>query len=235
MVLFKYGIAVVFTMLISYLLGSLSFSIISTKKFHHMDIRTKGSGNAGLTNVIRSSSKKAAILTLIGDFLKGVLAATLGKYVFLAFINSGNDSFIVMQLGAFLAGICCLIGHVYPCFFGFKGGKGVLTASAIILVIDWRVFIAVILVFVVVLLFSKIVSLGSICAALSFPIFNFLITFFIDYNNCPVEYKQNALTYTLISTVLALIIGVAVTYLHKENIKRLLSGQEKRISFNKEK
>lgn len=234
MVLLKYSIAVILTMAVSYLLGSLSFSIITTRKFHNnADIRTMGSGNAGLTNVVRSASKKAAALTLVGDFLKGVLAALFGKFMFMFLVDSSSNTFIVLQLGAFLAGICCLIGHVFPCFFKFRGGKGVLTASAIILVIDFRVFIAVIAMFVIVLLCSKIVSLGSICAAAFFPISNFLIVFFFDYLNCDASNKANILNYIIISTILATFIAAFVIYKHKSNIKRLRAGKEKRISFHK--
>lgn len=232
MILLKYTIAVIFTMVASYLVGSLSFSIITTKKLHNnIDIRTVGSGNAGLTNVVRSAGRKAAVLTLIGDFLKGMLAALIGKFAFSLIIEAGSDSFIVMQLGAFLAGICCLIGHIFPCFFGFKGGKGVLTTSAIMFVIDYRVFIAAISIFIIVTLISKLVSLGSICAAFSCPISNFLITFFFDYTGGDPSNKVDSLNYVIISTVLTAFIAGVVVYMHRPNIKRLKDGSEKKIKI----
>ena len=136
----------VLTGVIAYLLGSISFSIIFTKLFSHkQDIRTMGSGNAGATNVLRSVGPKAAICTFIFDFAKGILSVFIGRQLF-AYMTTftsieGIGSGELIQYGAYIAGFCCAMGHIFPIFFGFKGGKGVLTSWAIIALIDWRAFV----------------------------------------------------------------------------------------------
>ena len=154
---------------IAYLLGSVSFSIIFTKLFaHKQDIRSMGSGNAGMTNVLRSVGAKAAIFTFIFDFAKGILAVWIGRLLFdwmtTFTVIEGVGAGELVQYGAYIAGFFCAIGHIFPIYFGFKGGKGVLTSWAIIALIDWRAFVLVIVVFIIVFLCSKIVSLASICA-----------------------------------------------------------------------
>ena len=125
---------------ISYLLGSLSFSIIFTKFFEKKDIRTMGSGNAGATNVLRSVGPKAAICTFIFDFLKGVASVLIGKLIFSMMLPSGVLLPEMVQYGTYIAGFSCVFGHMFPIYFGFRGGKGILTTAAIIALIDWRVF-----------------------------------------------------------------------------------------------
>ena len=230
MVLVKDCITVASVMIVAYLLGSVSFSIIVTKWISkHADIRSMGSGNAGFTNVLRSVGKLAGILTFIGDFLKGILAVWIAKMLFSSPYFLGIESFVVLQIGAYLAGICCLIGHIYPCFFGFKGGKGVLTASAIVLMIDWRVFLLVIAVFLIVFLVSKIVSLASISAAAAYPIATFCITFFLDYLSHQGEAGGLPIGFVLFSTGISLLIGSMIIFMHRSNIKRLRAGTEKRL------
>lgn len=219
------------TMVISYLLGSISFSIIFTRIFYHKeDIRTMGSKNAGFTNVLRSAGKVPAILTFIGDFGKCFLAVAIGKWIFTQAAAYVASPFVLVQYGAYLAGFFCLIGHIYPCFFGFRGGKGVLTTAAMVLQIDWRVFLIGLGIFLIVFAISRIVSLGSISFAVLYPGITFCITYFLDY--LPTKGQPNSdifFQYVIVATVFSFLIALVVIVKHRENIKRLLHGTEKRI------
>ena len=225
----NYIIAAVITMVVSYLLGSISFSIIITKKSKlKADIRTMGSGNAGFTNVLRSVGKVQAILTMLGDFLKCVLAILFSRFVFTSKLLFETQNYETIQYAAYLAGLCFFLGHIYPCFFNFKGGKGVLTAAAIVLMTDWRIFFIAIGVFLICLIVSKIVSLSSIISVSVYPISTFVIGYFWDYN-----FNKVSLEYVLIVTALSVIISFFIIYSHRSNIKRLKNGTEKKISVKK--
>lgn len=200
----------IITAAVAYLLGSLSFSIIISKLLFKTDIREHGSGNAGTTNALRVFGPVSGAAVLAGDFLKGVLAVYLGKFVFF-----GRE----YMLAALIAGIFVILGHVYPVFFRFKGGKGVATAAGLVLVIDLKVFITVVAVFAIVLIISKYVSLSSICAAVSFPISTYL------FNRGDEQ--------ILLLTLIALCIGSFVIYGHRTNIKRLLNGTEPKLGMKK--
>src|SRR5574344_1948239 len=156
--------------IIAYLLGSISFSVIISKKMAGFDVREKGSGNAGTTNVLRTVGKKAAILTLICDCLKGIVA------VFIAWIAgkivSGTDASLLVQLSA----LAVVLGHSYPIFFNFKGGKGVATSLGVLLIINWKIGLICLVFALVLMAVSKIVSLGSIAAAILFPILTLFLT-----------------------------------------------------------
>lgn len=212
-----------------YLLGSISFAIILTRVFAHEDVRSHGSGNAGATNVLRVAGKKASALTFLCDFLKCALSVAIGYYAlhFICLAN-GIDP-VLARLGMYAAGFCCIIGHMYPLYFGFRGGKGVVTAAAMILLLDWRVFLICFTFFALVFAWKKTVSLASICGCLLYPIVTFFITFFIDY-------KIGGLPgfYVAMATAVAALIGVTVIVKHRANIKRILAGEEKPISFKKE-
>jgi len=207
---------------ISYLIGCINSSIVVGKLLKAQDIRTLGSGNAGFTNALRTSGKKMALLTFAGDFTKGVVAVWVGIEL-AAFSCSDYKSFILIKIFSYTAALACVIGHIYPCFFKFKGGKGILTAWATSLLIDWKVFLILISVFLIVFLFSKIISLSSIFAAVSYP----MATFFVSHiRSC--SFKE-----TLIYTLFTLATGAIVVYKHKSNIYRLLRGEEKKISVNR--
>ena len=212
-----------------YLLGSISFAIILTRVFAHEDVRSHGSGNAGETNVLRVAGKKASALTFLCDFLKCALSVAIGYYAlhFICLAN-GIDP-VLARLGMYAAGFCCIIGHMYPLYFGFRGGKGVVTAAAMILLLDWRVFLICFAFFALVFAWKKTVSLASICGCLLYPIVTFFITFFIDY-------KIGGLPgfYVAMATAVAALIGATVIVKHRANIKRILAGEEKPISFKKE-
>jgi glycerol-3-phosphate acyltransferase PlsY len=226
----EFALPFIFVAFVSYLLGSLSFSIIFTKLFdNNIDIRTLGSGNAGATNVLRSVGVKAAVFTTIFDFLKGAVSVIIGREVFRYCCSITLAPDIMSQYGAYIAGVACVIGHIFPVFFNFKGGKGVLTSAAMIALIDWRIFIIVISVFIIVFIISKIVSLSSICGAGSFPIATFLVTFFLDYRSGS---GTVPLSYVLITTGIALILGLTIIIKHKTNIERIKNGTEKKITIN---
>ena len=205
-----------------YLLGSISFAIILTRVFAHEDVRSHGSGNAGATNVLRVAGKKASALTFLCDFLKCALSVAI------ICLANGIDP-VLARLGMYAAGFCCIIGHMYPLYFGFRGGKGVVTAAAMILLLDWRVFLICFAFFALVFAWKKTVSLASICGCLLYPIVTFFITFFIDY-------KIGGLPgfYVAMATAVAALIGATVIVKHRANIKRILAGEEKPISFKKE-
>lgn len=222
-----------FVAVISYLLGSISFSIIFTKVFeHNTDIRKLGSGNAGATNVLRSVGPKAAAFTFIFDFAKGAVSVMIGRAVFQYFCSLTAAPLIATQYGAYLAGVVCVIGHIFPIYFGFKGGKGVLTSAAMIALIDWRVFAIVIPVFIIFLLITKIVSLSSMIAAAMFPVSTFLITYFVDYRGGRSALGPVSLSYVLVTTAIALLMAVVLITEHKTNIERLKNGTEKKLSVH---
>ena len=212
-----------------YRLGSISFAIILTRVFADEDVRRHGSGNAGATNVLRVAGKKASALTFLCDFLKCALSVAIGYYAlhFICLAN-GIDP-VLARLGMYAAGLCCIIGHMYPLYFGFRGGVGVVTAAAMILLQDWRVFLICFAFFALVFAWKKTVSLASICGCLLYPIVTFFITFFIDY-------KIGGLPgfYVAMATAVAALIGATVIVKHRANIKRILAGEEKPISFKKE-
>ena len=226
-----FALPVLAIMIVSYLLGSISFSIIFTKMFSKEDIRTMGSGNAGTTNVLRSVGKRAAILTFVFDILKCVISVLLAKYILEYICAASNAPFYIVNYGIYLAGFCCSIGHMYPIFFKFKGGKGVVTVATMAALADWRVFLAVIGLFIVVFAIWRMVSLGSVIAAGTYPIATFFVTFFTDYNHGGIV----SLKYVLIVTAITALMGGIVIFKHRGNIVRIMNGTEKKLFGNKEK
>ncbi|MDD6989758.1 glycerol-3-phosphate 1-O-acyltransferase PlsY [Ruminococcus sp.] len=221
------------TVLAAYLLGSINTAVMVTgivtkgKK----DIRQMGSGNAGFTNVLRSVGKVPAIVTIVCDALKCVVAVLLGGFIFTFATPDSLNSVLtneVINCGKYIAGIFCIIGHSYPVYFHFKGGKGVVTAAALMLTEDWRVFLCIIATFLIIFLITKIISAASITCAVLYAPYTFIMTFFFDY--CSAHYS---FAYVLLSTFAALIIGIFVVVKHKDNIKRLLRGEEKKITSKK--
>lgn len=222
----------IITAVVAYLLGSVNTAVIVTKIVTggKKDIREMGSGNAGFTNVLRSVGKAPAIFTIVCDALKCVVAVIIG---WLIFSSVPADSQILSSefgnCGKYIAGIFAILGHSYPIYFHFKGGKGVVTAAALIASEDWRVFIAIIAIFLIIFACTKIISISSIIAAALYAPLTFLATFFFDYANG----AGYSLGYVILSTVAALIIGIFVIVKHKENIKRLMRGEEKKITAKK--
>lgn len=198
---------------IAYAIGSVNFSIIFSKKFAGFDVREKGSGNAGTTNMLRSVGKGLAALTLICDILKGVvsilIAIGIGK------IAKDIKPEIVVQV----AGIFAIIGHTFPVYFGFKGGKGVATSLGILLLTNWQIGLICMVFALVLMILTRMVSLGSIMAAVLFPILTIFIT-----DNYIVEGN-----YIIFGIIMALI----VIFNHRANIKRIYKGEENRVGFKK--
>ncbi|HEX3038396.1 MAG TPA: glycerol-3-phosphate 1-O-acyltransferase PlsY [Oscillospiraceae bacterium] len=222
----------VFIAAISYLLGSISFSIIITRLFNHdLDVRTVGSGNAGATNVYRAVGILPSALTFFFDFAKCALSVELGKYIFQYVCNQNSAPIWIMRYGGYIAGLACLLGHIYPLYFKFKGGKGVVTCAAMMVLIDWRVFLINFAIFLIVFLASKIISLSSIVGVGLYPITTFLLTYFLDYR----AKGAISLSGVMIGTVITFMIGAVIIAKHKPNIIRLINGTEKKITDKKEK
>ncbi len=223
-----YGLPLLLCAAAGYLLGSINSSIILTRLFKNKeDIRNYGSGNAGMTNVLRSVGKLPAALTFVGDFLKCVAAVLLAWGVMSLF---GVESGEWMKAGQYAAGVCCVLGHMFPVYYGFKGGKGIVTSAAMIAMLDWRVFLLIISTFLIVFIRKRIVSLASIVCAALYPVYTFLILFFLDYRSgkCP-------LLYLAAVTAVSLFVGALVLWRHRTNIGRLRRGEEKPVVFGKKK
>ena len=173
------ALALALTALAGYLLGSINSSIIFTWFFKNKeDIRKYGSGNAGMTNVLRSVGKLPAALTFVGDFLKCVAALLLSQgLVALVTGWAGIQAGELYDVARYVAGVACVLGHIFPVYYGFRGGKGVVTSAAMIALTDWRVFLLVLLTFAIVFVAKRIVSLASVICAALYPVFTFLFLF----------------------------------------------------------
>ena len=205
----------VITAIIAYLIGSVNFSVILSKKMAGFDVREKGSGNAGTTNMLRSVGKKAAALTLICDVLKGVVAILIAMFIGWAF-KIENQSLLVQ-----IAGIAVVLGHTFPIFFGFKGGKGVATSLGILIMSNWQIGLICLVFGVLLIALTRMVSLGSCAAAVLFPVLTLFIT-----DNYIVSQGSGYFIYSII-------LAVIVLFNHRSNIKRIMAGKENRISFKK--
>jgi len=188
----------------AYLLGSLNFALIISKLKFRDDIRKYGSGNAGMTNMLRTYGKAAAAFTLLGDAAKAALAIAVG-------------GLLCGMIGAYIAGFFCILGHMYPLYYKFKGGKGVVTSAVMVLMLDWRVFLVLLAVFLLIVASTKYVSLGSIMCMLIYPLLLYRFTG------------------PGINIIFAFAIAVLVIFKHRDNIQRLLERRENRISFGKKK
>lgn len=216
---------------IAYLLGSISFAIILTKLFVHEDVRHFGSGNAGATNVLRVAGKKASALTFLLDFLKCAASVAIGYFVLRYVCDQNGFAPTTARLGMYVAGFMCFVGHMYPLYFGFRGGKGVVTVSAMMLLLDWRVFLVCFAIFTLTFIWKKMVSLSSIVSAAAYPIVTFLLTWFLDY--MPSD-GTISVGYVVLATAVSGLIGAIVIFKHRANIRRILKGEEKPISFKKQ-
>ena len=196
---------------IAYAIGSVNFSIIFSKKFAGFDVREKGSGNAGTTNMLRSVGKGLAALTLICDILKGIVAVLVAFWI--GKIAKDIKPEILIQLAGFFA----IIGHTFPVYFGFKGGKGVATSLGILLLVNWQIGLICLVFALLVMVFTRMVSLGSIMAALLFPVLTIFITehYIVDGN------------YIIFGIAMA----VFVVFNHRSNLKRIYKGEENKLSL----
>lgn len=217
-------LAIALSAAVSYMLGSINSAIIVGKLIKHQDIRTLGSKNAGLTNTLRCFGKGCALITLIGDLAKGVVAVLLSKGLCtLMDVSLGGDE--KLQFIGYVAGIAAILGHVFPLYYGFRGGKGVLVGVSVFIVIDWRAFLIMIAIFAVVLAISKYVSLGSIIASAFCP--------FVTLGLQLLCFPDRPMWYTLLNTGMAAAMGLWVIWMHRTNIQRLRDGCENKFSFGK--
>lgn len=205
---------------VAYLLGSINSAIIISKILYKEDIRTHGSGNAGLTNMLRTYGTKAAVLTLFGDMLKTALA------IGMAFVIGGDSGYlggVCINPLCYYAGMYAVLGHVFPVFYKFKGGKGVLVTATMALILCPKVFAALLIIFIIVVLISRYVSLGSIIVAILFPLAVYVDVVLVSPNS------------SLLILIPALFLGIFVVWCHRSNIKRLKEGNEKKISIGGKK
>ena len=196
---------------ISYLIGSINSSILISKAVTGKDIRTSGSGNAGATNMLRTMGKKYAVITLVIDILKGVVALLLAKLA----INLG-----AYTSATYIAGVAVVLGHNFPVFFGFKGGKGVATSLGVVLLLDWKIGLITLVVALVVMAISKYVSLGSITAAVVFMVLQIVAMAVTD-------------AFDIARLICVLILGGLLIIRHRANIARLANGTENKLGSKK--
>ncbi len=203
----------VLVVIFAYLIGSISFAVVFSKIFMKDDIRTHGSGNAGTTNMMREGGFLPGALTFICDVLKGFVACYVGKIVF-GMINVSNADECAIY-GAFICGVACMLGHVFPIFFGFRGGKGIATSVGIFAVCNPIAIAIGLAVFAIIVLVFRYVSVASITAAVT--VVSFTMVF---YNSDALFWPQ---------AVLAIVMGLIVILKHIENIKRIINGTENKI------
>ena len=201
------AIAAILCIAIPYFLGSINFAILLSKAIYKTDIRDFGSGNAGATNMMRTFGKKTALMTFGGDALKAFVSGALG-YLLLG------------QYGAHIAGLFCVIGHMFPIYYKFKGGKGVVTTAVSMLMCNPFVFLILLVIFLIIVGFTKYISLGSIMCALLYPVILDRVEKFFNGSTQPY-------------VIIPMIIAALVVFMHRENIKRLMSGTESKFSFKK--
>ncbi len=201
---------IIFVGFAGYLLGSANSSLI-VGKFYGVDVRKHGSGNAGATNALRTLGKKAAFFSTIGDMLKGVIAAIIGSIVL------KDNGIGVENFGVLVGGFFAILGHNWPLYFKFKGGKGVLTTLAVFLMMDWEIALLLLGIFIIIVSITKYISLGSIISAALLPIINLIV--------------GKSYIYVLISAIMAILLIAR----HHANISRLLKGTESKLNLKNKK
>lgn len=208
---------------ISYLIGSVNFSIILSKVISGKDIRESGSGNAGATNMLRTYGKKMGVVTLLLDVVKGIIVVALAWFVAVDLLWGdrviGAVTNIICAL-PYIAGVCVILGHNFPLYFGFKGGKGVATSLGVVLMLDWKVGLIVAVCAIAIMAITRYVSLGSILGGAMFIVIEIVKA--IGTKN-----------YSIVELVCVIIIGGLLIARHHANIKRLINGTENKLSFGK--
>ena len=197
-------IDIILTLVIGYLLGSISTGVLISRTFAKTDIRSQGSGNAGTTNMLRVLGRKAALFTFVGDMLKGIIAVFIGKALV------GGD------LGGVLGVVGAVLGHYYPLYFGFKGGKGIATSFGSLLFVFPIEALLAFSVFLILVAVTHYVSVGSVAAAFTLPVLLFIT-------------HGDNLTVCLITAC----VGASVIWRHRANIKRLMNHTESKLDFSK--
>ena len=195
-------------LLVAYLLGCFNGSVMVSHFIIRDDVRQHGSGNAGLTNFYRTYGARYALLVILCDMGKTVVACLIGGYMFLHIMNDWT-------LGILLGGLGCELGHIFPAFYGFKGGKGILSGGTLVLMLNWRIALIAWALFLLLWLTTRYVSLGSVIGTLSMPVSSYFI---FDGN--------------LLYTLLCLLIAGLVIWCHRENIQRLCHGNENKFTWH---
>lgn len=203
---------------VAYLLGSLNSSIIVSRVLYRDDIRRHGSGNAGLTNTLRTYGKNAALLTLFGDIMKTVIAVFFGGVLF----GFGYFHGVSTSEMCYVAGLFAVLGHVFPVYYKFKGGKGVLASATMALVLSPIPLLILFAVFAAIVAMSKYVSLGSVCGSVLYPVI------LHSYFALALQAKPQGLV-----TLSAIIIALLIVWCHRENLKRIGERTERKLSFKK--
>jgi len=206
----------------SYLLGSINTALIVSKCFFHDDVRKHGSGNAGTTNILRTYGKKPAIITFVGDALKGVLAVLLGCILFGCAAKTYNHFHLITAV--YLCAFCCILGHVFPIFSHFRGGKGFATLAGVILALNPFIFLLLLAFYIPMVLLSHYISLSSVVAALFYPL---MLSVIANINSLRVPYGTDVL--------FAIAMGVLITWAHRSNLRRIFDGNERKFYLRKKK
>ena len=196
--------------IIAYFIGSVNFSVIFSRKFAGFDVRDRGSKNAGTTNVLRTVGTKAALLTLVCDILKGVIA------IVVAIIASNIWKDLNGEELKYLAGFFVILGHTFPIFFEFRGGKGVATALGVLLTLNWKIGLICLIFELIIIAITRMVSAGSILAAILYPI----LTIFME------DIGFGAI-------IISIFIALLIIFNHREDLKRIKDGTENKLSFKK--
>lgn len=212
------------TVIVSYLLGSVSFAVIISNYIAHKDIRNMGSGNAGMTNMIRLFGAKAGLITFLLDSLKGFLVGILAKNIVFSYLfEQTSNAYLSPVYWGYICGIFCLLGHMFPVYFKFRGGKGVSSCAGIMLACNPLVFAIGLSVFLIVFIISRIVSLSSLFAAITIVV----STVFL--------FEKTGLPKTgTVQTVLVLVMALVISLRHKDNITRIANGEEKPLEVHRE-
>ena len=216
-----YIVAFLVAGIVGYLLGSVNCGLLISKVTYKDDIRKHGSGNAGMTNVMRTYGKKAAGLTLLGDALKGALSVLFG------FLCCGTSS-------AYFAAFLCVVGHAYPIYFGFKGGKGVVVTAVTVLCLNPLLFLILFTIFVIIVAATKFISLGSVMCMMLYPLLLSSLGEVLGTVTDTTEILGTAIPGGRnLSVLIAFANAAFVIWLHRSNIKRLMEGTENKFSFKK--
>ena len=210
-----HAVGILLCMVLPYLLGSLNFAIIISKIFYRDDIRKYGSGNAGTTNMLRTYGKLPAAATLLLDMSKGAISVLLGLLILGTGVYT-EAGYTSVFSGTYIAGLFAILGHMFPCFYRFKGGKGVATTAVVVLCTNPFLFAILLLAFVIIVAGSKMISLGSVMCMLLYPVL---------MSRLAAEQPQGIL--------ISFLIAALVIFMHRSNIKRIWEGKESKLSFKK--
>ena len=226
---FLIGGGLILTFLLSYLLGSVNYALLISRLLYHDDVRAHGSGNAGTTNVLRTYGKKAAALTFLGDGMKGVLAIALGSLIF-----AGVPGFV--QTAAYLGMFGAVMGHIFPIFAHFRGGKGFATLAFSILVLNPTIFVVIAAVFFTLVFSTKYVSLGSVVVALIYPVilsaFEFTLKLGLMENHMDMK---ELLMPNGMAVLITIATGAMVVWAHRGNLKRISDRTERKLELGRKK